>query len=284
MFGQAVIVITGAGSGIGRALAMDLSAQGALLALSDVDAGGLHETARQCVAAGARVLVTELDVSDRSAMQKYVVAVLAEFGHVDFLFNNAGIIFTGDVDQTEYEDIQRVIDVDFWGVVHGTTAFLPHLIDSGVGAIVNISSAYGLISAPSYSAYNAAKFAVSGFTHALQQEARIAKWPLHITCVYPGAIQTSILRTSRAAAGQDLAAINRTFESIARTTPEQASKVILRGVRHRKRRILIGPDARAVDLLGRLLPVGYQRLFQLARFMQAHSLQSPQKRREGRAL
>lgn len=276
MFEDAVSVITGAGSGIGRALAVNLGQQGAALALSDVDVDGLQETARQCVAAGVHVLVTELNVADRRAMQEYAQLVIAEFGRVDILFNNAGVIFTGDVMQTEYEDIQRIVDVDFWGVVHGTTAFLPHLVDSGAGVIVNISSAYGLISAPNYSAYNAAKFAVRGFTHAVEQEARLARWPVRVACVYPGAIRTSILRTSRAADGQDLDAINRAFDRLARTTPQQASRAILRGVRQRKSRILIGHDARAVDLLSRLFPVGYQRLFQLARHLARKSNLPPQ--------
>ena len=266
-FNGRVAGITGAGSGIGRALALALASEGALLALSDIDVLGLGETARQCSAVGATVRQDVIDVTDRAAMSAYADDVAAQFGRVNLLFNNAGIIFTGDITQSSYDDLERVLDVDFWGVVHGTKAFLPHLIASGAGHLINICSAYGLIAAPSYSAYSAAKFAVRGFTEAIQQEMQATGHPVQVSCVYPGAVRTLILRTSKCADGQDHAAINELFDKVARTAPEQAAATILRGVHAGKGRILVGPDARAADLLARLAGTRYQQLFQLARYL-----------------
>jgi NAD(P)-dependent dehydrogenase (short-subunit alcohol dehydrogenase family) len=261
-----VAVITGAGSGIGRALALDLGRRGAVLALSDIDAAGLGGTARHCSAAGATIRHDVIDVTDRVSIFAYADDVAADFGRVDLLFNNAGIIFTGNITQSSYVDFERVIDVDFWGVVHGTKAFLPHLIAAG-GHLINVSSAFGLIAAPSYSAYNAAKFAVRGFTEAIQQEMKAANDPIQVSCVYPGAVRTLILRTSRCAEGHDHAEINELFDRMARTSPEQAAVTILRGVQAGKGRILVGPDAVAADLMARLSTAGYQRLFQLGRYL-----------------
>src|SRR6478735_2968715 len=185
-----VAVITGAGSGIGRALAYELARRGAKLALSDVDNTGLAETARH-----ARVIGAD------------------EFGVVNIVVNNAGVAFTGDVEHMSFEQIERVVDVDFWGVVHGTKAFLPHLIESGDGHLVNISSLFGLLAMPSQSAYNAAKFAVRGFTESLRQEMLLAGHPVEVTCVHPGGIKTAIARNSGAVAGRDAAELAAFFDS-----------------------------------------------------------------------
>ncbi len=182
-----VVVITGAGSGIGRALARNLAKKGAKLALSDVDTDGLTETRRQAEALGAHVRSDRLDVAEREAVLAYADAVVAHFGTVNQVYNNAGIAYHGHVDKSEFKDIERVIDVDFWGVVNGTKAFLPHVIASGDGHVVNISSLFGLIAVPGQSAYNAAKFAVRGFTEALRQEMLVAKHPVKVTCVHPAA-------------------------------------------------------------------------------------------------
>jgi NADP-dependent 3-hydroxy acid dehydrogenase YdfG len=182
-----VAVITGAGSGIGRALALNLAKHGAQLALSGVDTDGLAETVRQAEALGANVKSDWLDVTEREAVLAYANAVVAHFGTVHRVYNNAGVACNGDVEKSEFKDIEFIIDVDFWGVVNGTKAFLPHVIASGDGHIVKISSVFGLIALPGKSAYNAAEFAVRGFTEALRQEMLIAKHPVKVTCVHPGA-------------------------------------------------------------------------------------------------
>lgn len=186
-----VAVITGAGSGIGRALALNLSEKRAKLALSDVDTDGLAKTVRLAQALGAQVKSDRLDVAEREAVLAHADAVVAHFGTVHQVYNNAGIAYNGNVDKSEFKDIERIIDVDFWGVVNGTKAFLPHVIASGDGHIVNISSLFGLIAVPGQSAYNAAKFAVRGFTEALRQEMLVARHPVKVTCVHPGGIKTA---------------------------------------------------------------------------------------------
>ena len=157
-----VAVVTGAGSGIGRALALELASRGARLALSDVDSVGLAATVAAVEQRGAEVRSDHLDVSERGSVLDYAETVRRHFGVVNQVYNNAGIAFHGDVEKTEFKDLERVIDVDFWGVVNGTKAFLPHLIESGDGHVVNVSSLFGLLAIPSQSAYNAAKFAVRG--------------------------------------------------------------------------------------------------------------------------
>ncbi len=256
-----VAVVTGAGSGIGRALAYDLARRGARLALSDVDATGLAETVKQVRVIGARVHDTRLDVTERPAVLRYADEVAAEYGVVHIVINNAGIAFTGDVEAMSFEQIERVMNVDFWGVVNGTKAFLPHLIASGEGHIVNISSLFGLLSVPGQSAYNAAKFAVRGFTEALRQEMLANGHPVNVTCVHPGGIKTAITRNAGAVDGVDAAAIAEFFDAkLAKTTPEAAAKSILRAVTRNKPRAVVGMDAKVLDVVVRVLGPAYQRI------------------------
>src|ERR1700742_3282671 len=203
--------VTGAGSGIGQALALELGRSGASLAISDVDLDGLAHTEEQLTAIGAPVRSDRLDVTEREAFQVYADQINEHFGKVNQIYNNAGIAYTGDVDITAFKDIERVMDVDFWGVVNGTKAFLPHLIASGDGHLVNISSLFGLLGIPSQSAYNAAKFAVRGFTESLRQEMLLAGHPVEVTCVHPGGIKTAIARNAGIAAGHDAAAFAEFF-------------------------------------------------------------------------
>ena len=210
-----VAVITGAGSGIGRALALNLAKKGAKLALSDIDTDGLAETVRQAEALGANVKSDRLDVAEREAVLAYADAVVAHFGTVNQVYNNAGIAYNGNVEKSEFKDIERIIDVDFWGVVNGTKAFLPHLIASGDGHVVNISSLFGLIAVPGQSAYNAAKFAVRGFTEALRQEMLVAKHPVKVTCVHPGGIKTAVARNATVADGEDAADLRGVLRQVA---------------------------------------------------------------------
>ncbi|HEV7791734.1 MAG TPA: SDR family oxidoreductase [Pseudonocardia sp.] len=263
-FTDRVAVITGAGSGIGRALALDLAGRGARLALSDVDEVAVADTAARCEKLGAQARGYQLDVSDRAAMTAHADQVVAEFGRVNLVVNNAGVALMATVEEMSYEDFDWIVGINFWGVVHGTKAFLPHLIASGDGHLVNISSVFGFVGVPTQSAYNATKFAVRGFTEALRQEMLLEKRRVGVSCVHPGGIRTNIARDARAPENSTSLQRATDFSRIARTTPEQAAKTILRGVERKRARILIGPDAYVFDAAPRLLGSGYQRLSTLA--------------------
>ncbi|BAH56097.1 SDR family NAD(P)-dependent oxidoreductase [Rhodococcus opacus] len=253
-----VVAITGAGAGIGRELALQLVQSGAHLALSDSSESQLLATADLCADGPGDIYTSVVDVTDRAAVLAHSTDVASRFGRVDALINNAGVLFAGDVLDTTFEDYERVVDVDFWGVVNGTKAFLPHVMRSDRGHIVNISSAFGLMAAPSYSAYNAAKFAVRGFTESLRQEMVLGGHRVKVTCVHPGGIRTTIARTARHAAGVDGTELADSFERrIARTDPNVAARTILRGVQRGSARVLIGADARAVDMVTRTLGARY---------------------------
>ncbi|MFC5291037.1 SDR family NAD(P)-dependent oxidoreductase [Actinokineospora guangxiensis] len=241
-----VAVVTGAASGIGAALVRALLAEGALVAASDV--AELPETG----ARGYRV-----DVTDRDAVYAHAAEVAGEFGRVDLVVNNAGVALKGTVRQMSDEDFRWVVDTNFWGVVHGTRAFLPHLVESR-GSLVNVSSVFGLIGVPSQSAYNAAKFAVRGFTEALRQELRGTG--VGVSCVHPGGVKTNIARNARTSVPAERAAFGRSLDRVAMTTPDTAARVILSGARRDRARILVGPDAYVIDALPRLLGSLYQPL------------------------
>lgn len=260
-FDGKVAVITGAGSGIGRSLALELATRGAELALSDTDEVGLLETAGQCAARNAREVRTEkLDVSDREAMAAYAGAVAAELGRVNVVFNNAGVALHGDFEETSYDELERIMNVNFWGVVHGSKEFLPHLIASGDGHLVNISSLFGLMGMPGQTAYNASKFAVRGFTEALRMEMLAARHPVQVTTVHPGGVKTAIARNARTTAGHDQAAVARLFDTrLARTTAAEAATTIVAGVLRNKPRVLVGNDAKVLDAFVRLVGPRYQR-------------------------
>jgi NADP-dependent 3-hydroxy acid dehydrogenase YdfG len=260
-FAGKVAVVTGAGSGIGQALAIELARSGAKLAISDVDTEGLAGTEERLLAIGAPVKSDRLDVTERESFLAYADAVNDHFGRVNQIYNNAGIAFTGDVEVSQFKDIERVMDVDYWGVVNGTKAFLPHLIASGDGHIINVSSVFGLFSVPGQAAYNSAKFAVRGFTEALRQEMIIAGRPVKVTTVHPGGIKTNIVRNMSAVDGIDKEDLVRTFDKrLANTSPQKAARIILDGVRKNKARVLVGPDAKVLDIMVRLTGSGYQRL------------------------
>src|SRR5271156_3364482 len=261
-FAGKVAAVTGAGSGIGQALALELARSGAAGAISDVDTEGLAQTEEQLKAIGAPVRSDRLDVTEREAFHIYADQINEHFGKVNQIYNNAGIAFTGDVEITQFKDIERVMDVDFWGVVNGTKAFLPHLIASGDGHIINVSSLFGLMAMPGQAAYNSAKFAVRGFTEALRQEMALNGHPVKVTSVHPGGIKTAIARTSTAAEGVAPDAQAKFFDKrLATTTPRRAAEIILDAVRKNKARVLVGPDAKALDLVVRVTGSHYQRLF-----------------------
>jgi short-subunit dehydrogenase len=255
-----VVVITGAGSGIGRELALNAAARGALLALSDIDEVGLMETAERARTRMAREVRTDkLDVSDRAAMASYAASVKEELGRVNLLVNNAGVALHGDFEETSYEQFEWVMGINFWGVVQGTKEFLPHLIESGDGHLVNISSLFGLMGMPGQSAYNAAKFGVRGFTEAVRQEMLVAGHPVQVSCVHPGGIKTAISRNARTTPSHDQATVARLFDKkLARTSAETAAQVIVDGILANKPRIVVGADAKALDALVRLVGPRYQ--------------------------
>ncbi|GAB2725468.1 SDR family NAD(P)-dependent oxidoreductase [Nocardia thraciensis] len=265
-FGGKVCVITGAGSGIGRALAENLARRGAKLALSDIDTDGLAETVRRCEASGAQVKSDRLNVAEREAVLLYADEVKKHYGKVNQIYNNAGIAHHGDVIHTQFKDIERIMDVDFYGVVNGTKAFLPHLIESGDGHVINVSSLFGLIAVPGQSAYNAAKFAVRGFTEALRQEMLVKGEPVQVTCVHPGGIKTAVARNATVAEtqGLDQKKFAAQFDKqLALHTPEMAAETILTGVRKGHGRVLIGWEAKVLDLFVRTTASYYQRIASL---------------------
>ena len=263
-----VAAITGAGSGIGRALSVELARGGAHVAISDVDEAGLADTARACEGHGVKVTSLVVDVADRAAVEAWAEQVVAEHGRVNLIVNNAGVALSATVESMSYEDLEWLMGVNFWGVVHGTKAFLPHLKAAGEGHVVNISSVFGLVSIPTQSAYNAAKFAVRGFTDSLRIELEAERCGVSATTVHPGGIRTNIARNARidpstASVAGDPERARDEFDKVARTTPEAAAEQILAAVQRNRRRALIGPDAVMFDAVSRL-PAGlYQRVLVL---------------------
>ncbi|MFC9969177.1 MULTISPECIES: SDR family NAD(P)-dependent oxidoreductase [Nocardia] len=260
-FRDRVVSVTGGGSGIGRAVAIRLAGDGARLAIADIDAERAQETAAVCSSLGAECRPYELDVANRHAFQDYRNRVLAEFGSISMVVNNAGVALGADVVDMEWIDFEWLMGINFWGVVNGTKLFLPDLIDSGDGHVVNVSSVFGLMAIPSQSAYNASKFAVRGFTEALRQEMRINRLPVGVTCVHPGGVRTNIVRDARGVGTMgDQKKIVAGFDRIALTTPEGAADSIIKGVRRNKPRVLIGPDALGFDFITRAVGPRYQDL------------------------
>jgi NAD(P)-dependent dehydrogenase (short-subunit alcohol dehydrogenase family) len=261
-----VAAVTGAGSGIGRALALDLAGRGCRLALSDVSADGLAETERLLAGRARAVTTAVVDVADEAAVLGWADQVVADHGRANLVINNAGVALSGTVASISTDDYRWIMGINFWGVVHGTKAFLPHLEASGEGHVVNISSVFGLTAQPLMSGYNASKYAVRGFTESLRQDLELTGSCVSATCVHPGGIKTNIARSARldpsvaTATGKPAEKANREFEKSFITSPEKAAAVIVGAVQKNKRRALIGPDARVFDAMVRVAPTGYQRL------------------------
>ncbi len=257
-----VFVVTGAGSGIGRHLALQLAEQGAKLALTDIDKENLDDTVTMTGLSKENCIAKKIDVSSRAAMYKFAEQVEKHFGEVHCVINNAGVSVADAAEDTSYDDFKWLMDINFWGVVYGTKAFLPALKKSPQSYVVNISSVFGLIGFPSQSAYNASKFAVRGFTEALRVELKgTSVLPI---CVHPGGIKTNIVKNTRfykvAETGLDHSEAMKVFENLAFTLPEQAARVIIQGIKKRNRRVLIGPDARLYDAMARFFPNSYDRI------------------------
>jgi short-subunit dehydrogenase len=198
-------------------------------------------------------------------MRDYAATLRRELGRVNVIVNNAGVALHGDFEEVSYEDFEWIMDVDFWGVVQGTKEFLPHLIESGDGHVVNISSLFGLISMPGQTAYNAAKYGVRGFTEALRQELILARHPVNVTCVHPGGIKTAIARNARATESHDQSEVAKHFDGkLARMTPERAAEIIWGAVLADKPRVVVGADAKVIDWFARIVGARYQRVFAFA--------------------
>jgi len=251
-----VAVVTGAGSGIGRALAQNLAAAGSRLALADIDRTGLAETAASLP--GKELTTHVVDVADETAVRAFAEEVEARHGRVTLLINNAGVALLGTFQEISLEDFRWLMEINFWGVVYGVQYFLPMLKREPRAHIVNISSVFGLVAPVGQIAYSASKFAVRGFTEALRHE--LAGTSVFVSCVHPGGIHTDIARHARVGAH---ASNSLREESIARfdrltpNSPQMAAARILEGVEHREPRILIGRDARQIDILQRLRPATY---------------------------
>jgi NAD(P)-dependent dehydrogenase (short-subunit alcohol dehydrogenase family) len=262
-FDNRVIAITGAGSGIGRALALGLAEKGAVLALADKDAAGLAET--RALLGNRPASITTLDVTDTGALTAWVDGAVAEFGRLDGIINNAGLTVSAPFEQTPRADFDRVMDVNFGGVVEGCRAALPHLrtqaTQTGSAWLVNISSVFGMMGYPTQSAYNASKYAVRGLTEALYLELGVTDPGICVIRVHPGGIKTNVAKNAKMIApmpgGRTDLDFAAEFEKAARTTPAEAAATIIAGMERRQHRVLIGPDARFIDWMTRLFPVSY---------------------------
>ncbi|WP_315813826.1 SDR family oxidoreductase [Bradyrhizobium sp. SZCCHNR2028] len=256
--------VTGAASGIGRALAQELAARGCDLALADRDEAGLASLAAELAASGRKVTTHRLDVSDVAAVNQFAEDAVRAHPGLNIVVNNAGVALFGSFAEIDQAEMDWLFNINFWGVVHGTRAFLPHLSRQREAHVVNLSSIFGIIAPPGQSAYAAAKFAVRGFSESLRHELTAAGSPVRLSVVHPGGIATAIARNARAGQGMTdnarrVQAIER-FERLARTSPRDAALRIIEGVERNEPRILIGGDARFMDLLQRFMPGTYWRV------------------------
>jgi NAD(P)-dependent dehydrogenase (short-subunit alcohol dehydrogenase family) len=252
-FDGKIVALTGASSGIGRALALDLAKRGAILALADRNTEGLAETVR-LAPSGSRITQHAVDVADEIAVLAFAEAVRAAHGGTDVLINNAGVAIYGSVMEISTAELRWLMDINFYGVVFGVRAFLPMLLERTDASIVNVSSLFGLWAPAGQSAYSAAKFAVRGYSESLRGE--LSRTNVHVVTVHPAGIATAIARTSRVAAAADRAAAersSRTFDRLLSMPAEEAAAIILRGIERKDDRVLVGADAVRVDLMTRLL-------------------------------
>lgn len=257
-FKEKVTVITGAGSGIGRELAVQLSARGAILALNDWNTEALEAT-WEMLPESAQGLRQSFDVGERKAVEDFAEKCVQHFGRIDMVINNAGIsIPQNPIIYSSIEDYEKVIRVNLWGVLYGSLAFLPALRENPAGCLVNVSSVFGLMGFPGSAPYNVTKFGVRGFTETLRVEMQSTN--LQVVCVHPGGIKTNIARNVEFSDPAHREKFVKQFERQARTTAPEAATVIIRGIEKGKSRILIGSDARFIDRITRLLPASYERI------------------------
>jgi NAD(P)-dependent dehydrogenase (short-subunit alcohol dehydrogenase family) len=269
-FKNCVAVVTGAGSGIGRQLAYQLAEHGAKLAISDINKSNLDTTEAEIVKRGAEVLSSSFDVADEHSVFAFADAIEQHYGEVNLVINNAGVgLAAGPLWTTPLEDFKWLMNINFYGVLYGTKAFLPIMQKADWGHIVNISSIFGIVSVPNQTAYNASKFAVRGMTDALRHELELEGSSISCTTVHPGGIKTNIARSARVSDNgerdntQKHAQSVIEFDKLARTTADKAASEILKAVLKNKRRLLIGADAKFLDKVQRIWPTAYLQLLTL---------------------
>lgn len=256
---ESVVVVTGAASGIGRALSLQLGAEKiAGLAIADLNGEALEETARMLESYALRVSTHVLNVADLEAMREFVAEVVARHGRVTHLINNAGVSLFGDVEEVSVEDLQWLMNINFWGTVYGVKLFLPVLREQPSAHIINVSSVFGMIAPPGNAAYCASKFAVRGFTESLRHELQDTN--IAVSCVHPGGVATNIARSGRLGSQANEAAKEDSVKyhtKVSKTTSEEAARQIIRGIKRRSKRILVGRDARLIDVIHRAAPESY---------------------------
>lgn len=264
-FAGRTAVVTGAGGGIGRALALGLAAKGAALALVDIDPAGLAKTAQLTQVGAQRLTLHPLDLTDRVAIERLPADVVGRHGGVDLLINNAGVAVGGAFEEISDEDFAWLFQVNFFGTVRMTRAFLPALKAAPRGHLINVASIFGLIAAPGHTAYAASKFAVRGLSLALRAELA-ATSSVRVTDVYPGGVATAIAERARVPAGvppEEVERRRREFARSLRMSPEDAAAEILRGIARGKKRVLVGTTTRIASVVERLAPVSHGRLLGL---------------------
>ena len=264
-----VAAITGAGSGMGQQLAVLLAKAGCHLSISDVNEKGLAETVELVKPYNVRVTSKKVNVAKLEEVRAWAADTVQNHGSVNMIFNNAGVALGSTVEGANYEDLEWIMGINYWGVVYGTKEFLPYIKKSGEGHIINTSSLFGLTAQPTQSAYNSSKFAVRGFTESLRQELDIENCGVSALCVHPGGIRTNIANDARMndslkSLGMNPEKSAKAFNKLLRMPAEDASQQILDAVLKNKRRLLIGNDAKAIDLMQRILPTGYQKVTALA--------------------
>ncbi len=269
IFSDKKVVITGAASGIGKALAIKFANEGAHLILADIDKVKLKQTQAEIESIGNACNCYSVDVTSYNSMIDFANQVINSHGDIDILINNAGVSLMDRIADTDLDDFRWLMEVNFWGVVHGVKAFLPSLMRKGQAHIVNLSSILGLMSMPGQAAYNSSKFAVKGFTEALKME--LSGTAIKVSCVHPGAVKTNIAKNARV--GKVITTATRTrlideFNKLSYTTAEKAADQIIKGIKQDKRRIIVGIDAKIADVLVRLFPNKYESLIGLEKRFQ----------------
>ncbi|RJP38729.1 MAG: SDR family oxidoreductase [Desulfobacteraceae bacterium] len=270
------VVVTGAASGIGRALGLKLAEAGCRLALGDIDVKGLAETADMITKINGHASIHPVDTGNRDQVYAFAESVIGHHGNVHVLVNNAGVTLTALIAEMEDADFEWVMNINFWGMVHATRAFLPKLKSTGKAHIVNVSSVFGLCGIPTQAAYNSSKFAIRGFTESLNQELKGSG--VSATVVFPGGILTNIAKNGRFKSNsglvRDKSDVVALHEKLSFTSADTAAKRIIKAIQKQEKRVLIGFDAHLFDIIQRVFPSGYQTILNLLISKRDHLLKN----------